>query len=247
MARQPALKKRFVAEIIGSFLLVFIGGGSATSATLLLRSTGQSTTIADLLLVALAHGLAIFIAVMIVGKISGAHINPAVTVGLATIGRFPWDEVMAYVAAQAIGAMAGAGCIFIVFGAVAATVGKLGAPVLATNTGMLQGAAIEALGAAIVVVSLVATSVERHTPTGWVGFSVGMSLTTVLVFISSAVGPSVNPARSFGPYVVDLVFGVRLNWGAYLVTYLCGPLLGGIVGAWLYATVLHLPAAGEQQ
>ena len=247
MARQPALRKRFAAEIIGSFLLVFIGAGSATSATLLLRSAHQPTTIADLLLVALAHGLAFFAAVMIVGRISGAHINPAVTVGLAAIGRFPWDEVIAYVTAQAIGAVVGAACIFIVFGTVAATDGKLGAPVLAAHIGMLQGAAIEALGAAIVVISLVASVLDRRTPVGWWGFSIGMSLTIVLVVISSAVGPSVNPARSFGPYLVDLVFGVRLNWGAYLVTYLFGPLLGGIVGARLYAFLLHLRRAGERQ
>src|SRR5260370_16696586 len=94
---------------------------------------------ADVVLVALAHGFVLFIIVMIVGKVSGAHVNPAVTLGLASIGRFPWEEVIGYVVAQLIGAIAGAAAILIVYGKLAATVGHLGAPALPTNTNLLQG------------------------------------------------------------------------------------------------------------
>lgn len=241
MVRLPTLMERFAAEILGTFLLVFIGGGSAASAALLLHRTHQPSTMADLLLVALAHGLALFIIVMIVGKVSGAHVNPAVTIGLAFIGRFPWEEVVAYVAAQVIGAVIGAGCIFIVFGKLAATVGGLGAPTLATNTSMLQGLVIEGMGAAILVITIVATAVDTRAPIGWAGLAIGLSLAAIIMFMGPATGAAVNPARAFGPYVVDLVFGVRLDWAAFVVTYLVGPLLGGIGGAWLYAYIARLP------
>lgn len=241
MVRQPTFKERIAAEILGTFLLVFIGGGAAASAALLVHRTSQPSTMADLLLVALAHGLALFIIVMIVGKVSGAHVNPAVTIGLASIGRFPWEEVVGYVVGQAAGAVLGAGCIFIVFGKLAATVGELGAPTLATNTSLLQGLVIEGLGAAILIITIVATAVDPRAPVGWAGLSIGLALAAIIMFIGPATGASVNPARSFGPYFVDLFFGVRLDWAAFVVTYLIGPILGGIAGAWLYAYIARLP------
>lgn len=241
VVRQPTLSQRFAAEILGTTLLVFIGGGSATSATLLLHQTHLLPATTDLLLVALGHGLALFIVVMIAGKISGAHVNPAVTLGLAVIGRFPWNEVAVYLAGQVIGAVIGAGTIFVVFGRAAATIGHLGAPALAANTSLGQGLVIEALGAAILVITVVAAAVDTRAPAGWAALAIGLALAAILIFISPAAGPSVNPARSFGPYFVDLFFGVRLDWAAYAVAYLFGPLLGGIAGATLYAAIAHVP------
>lgn len=241
MVRLPTLMERFAAEILGTFLLVFIGGGSAASAALLLHRTQQPSTMADLLLVALAHGLALFVIVMIVGKVSGAHVNPAVTLGLAFIGRFPWEEVVAYIVGQIIGAVIGAGCIFIVFGAQAATIGDLGAPMLATNTSLLQGMVIEGLGAAILVITIVATAVDTRAPAGWAGLAIGLSLAAIIMFLGPATGAAVNPARAFGPYFVDLFFGVRLDWAAFVVVYLIGPILGAIGGAWLYTYIARLP------
>src|SRR5262249_35766341 len=151
VARLPTLMERFAAELLGTFLLVFVGGGAASSAALLMHSTGQPQNMANLLLIAFAHGLVLFVIIMIVGKVSGAHVNPAVTLGLASVGRFPWEEVVAYVAAQFIGAIVGAAAILIVFGRLAATVGHLGAPALATNTNLVQGFLSEGLGAFILV------------------------------------------------------------------------------------------------
>src|SRR5260221_6618546 len=175
--------ERFAAELLGTFLLVFIGAGAAASVALLLHSTGQPASMANLLLVALAHGLALFIIVMIVGKVSGAHVNPAVTIGLASIGRFPWEEVIAYLVAQLIGAIAGAAAILIVYGKLAATVGHLGAPALATNTNLLQGFFIEGLGTFILVLTIVATAVDNLAPAGWAGLAVSMSLAAGSLFL----------------------------------------------------------------
>jgi glycerol uptake facilitator protein len=196
---------------------------------------------ADLLLVALAHGLVLFIIIMIVGKVSGAHVNPAVTIGLASVGRFPWEEVIAYVVAQLIGAVAGAAAILIVFGKLAASVGHLGGPSLATNTSLVQGLLIEALGAFILVLTIIATAVDHRAPAGWAGLSIGMALAAVIMFIGPATGATVNPARAFGPDFVDLFFGVNVDWVAYLVCYLVGPLIGGVAACWAYSYVARLP------
>ena len=242
MARQPTLMERFAAELLGTFLLVFVGAGAAASAALLLHRTKQPSTMADVLLVALAHGLVLFIIVMIVGKVSGAHVNPAVTVGLASIGRFPWEEVIGYVVAQLIGAIAGAAAILIVFGKLAATVGHLGAPALATNTNLLQGFFIEGLGTFILVLTIVASAVDNRAPAGWAGLAIGMALAAVILFLGPASGATVNPARALGPDLVSgLFFGVNVDWLAYLICYLAGPLVGGIGACWLYRFVAHLP------
>lgn len=89
-ARPTTQVERFAAETLGTFLLVFIGGGAATLAALLPHNHHYTASAAELLLVALAHGIALFAIVMIVGQISGAHVNPAVTIGLASVGHFDW-------------------------------------------------------------------------------------------------------------------------------------------------------------
>ncbi len=214
MARQPTLMERFAAELLGTFLLVFVGGGAAASATLLLHRTNQPSTMADVVLVALAHGFVLFIIVMIVGKVSGAHVNPTVTIGLASIGRFPWEEVIGYVVAQLIGAIAGAAAILI----------------------------IEGLGTFILVLTIVATAVDSRAPAGWAGLAIGMALAAVILFLGPASGATVNPARALGPDLVSgLFFGVNVDWLAYLICYLAGPLVGGIGACWLYRYVAHLP------
>src|SRR5260221_1595079 len=227
--------ERFAAELLGTCLLVFVGAAAAASAALLLHRTKQPSTMADVLLVALAHGLVLFIIVMIVGKVSGAHVNPAVTIGLASIGRFPWEEVIGYVVAQLIGAIAGAAAILIVYGKLAATVGHLGAPTLATNTNLLQGFFIEGLGTFILVLTIVAPAVDNRAPAGWAGLAIGMALAAVILFLGPASGATVNPARALGPDLVSgLFFGVNVDWLGYLLCYFAGAPRCGFRGRWLF-------------
>src|SRR5258708_20721795 len=215
--------ERFAAELLGTFLLVFVGAGAAASATLLLNRTKQPSTMADVLLVARAHGLVLFIMVMIVGRVAGAHVNPAVTLGLASIGRFPWEEVIGYVVAQLIGAIAGAAAILIVYGKLAATVGHLGAPALATNTNLLQRFFIEGLGTFILVLTIVAAAVDKPAPVGLDGLAIGMALAAVILFLGPASGATVNPARALGPDLASgLFFGASVRWLAHLICFLPG-------------------------
>lgn len=243
MVRTPTYTERILAELIGTFLLVFVGGGTAAAAAIALAHAKQTSTSAsaDLALVALAHGLILFVIVLTVGKVSGAHVNPAVTIGLAAIGRFPWVEVIGYVVGQVIGAVAGAAAILVVYGADAAKIGHLGGPSLAVNTSLLQGFLIEALGAGILVFAIVGTAVDARSPAGWAGLTIGLALGAIIMFLGPASGATVNPARAFGPDIVSVFFGVGVDWLQFVVAYLLGPIVGGIGAAVLYAYIARLP------
>lgn len=242
---QPTLGERCTAEALGAFLLTFVGGGVAADVALLQRNahTGPLPT-SDLLLVALAHGLILFVIVLVFGKISGAHANPAVTIGLATAGQFKWSDVPGYLIAQFVGAIFGALAIMIPFGKDIATAANtyLGRPGLSPNTGLIAGLLGEALGAAILVLAVVATAADNRAPVGWAGLAIGMALTTAIMLIGPATGAAVNPARAFGPDIISVLFGAKgVDWVAYIVCYLIGPILGGAGVAWLYARISRLP------
>lgn len=244
---QPTLGERCMAELVGTFLLTFVGGGVVADAALLQRNThsGPLPT-SDLVLVALAHGLILFVIVMVAGRISGAHVNPAVTLSLATIGQFKWSDVPGYLISQVVGSVLGALAIMIPFGRDIASVGYLGRPSLATNTSLIAGLFSEALGAAILVITIVATAADRRAPAGWAGLAIGMALAAAIMIVGPATGAAVNPARAFGPDVVSIFFGAKsVDWVAYLVCYLVGPILGGVGAAWLYSRMSHLPRMGK--
>jgi len=243
VVRTPTYTERILAELIGTFLLTFVGGGTAAAAAIALAHAKQTSTSAsaDLVLVALAHGLILFIIVLTIGKVSGAHVNPAITIGLAAIGRFPWTEVIGYLVGQIIGAVAGAAATLIVYGADAAKIGHLGGPALAVNTSLLQGFLIEGIGAGILVFAVVGTAVDARSPAGWAGLTIGLALGAIIMFLGPASGATVNPARAFGPDLVSVFFGVSVDWVQFIVAYLLGPIVGGIGAAALYAYVAHLP------
>lgn len=242
---QPTLGERCMAELMGAFLLTFVGGGVAGDIALLHRNAGAGPMpTSDLLLVALAHGLILFVIVLIFGKISGAHANPAVTLGLASTSQFRWSDVPGYLIAQFVGGILGALAIMIPFGRDIATIGHLGRPELAPNTSLIAGLLAEALGAAILVLAVIATAADRRAPEGWAGMTIGLALGSAIMLIGPATGAAVNPARAFGPDIVSIFFGAPpVNWVAFIVCYLIGPILGGIGVAWLYARVSRLPRA----
>ena len=129
-----------------------------------------------LLVAALAHGLALVVIVNTMGRISGAHVNPAVTLGLASIGRFPWRHVPEYIAAQFIGAFVAAGAILAIFGTKVITASV---PTLSRGINGWQGLLAEALGAFILIFAVVATAGDNRykLPEGWAGLVIGLALT----------------------------------------------------------------------
>lgn len=241
MSRQPTLVERYLAEVVGAFLLIFVGGGTGASAGIIAAATKQPVTLPWMLAIALAHGLILFVIVLTLGKISGAHVNPAVTIGLASAGRFPWTDVIGYVVSQVIGGVIGAFAILMVYGVDAAKIGGLGAPSLASGVGIWQGLAGEALGAFILVFAIAGTAADSRTPAGWAGLTIGLSLAAAIIFIGPETGAAVNPARAFGPMLADVFYGVKVNWLDFLVCYLLGPIIGGVAAANLYVYIAKPP------
>jgi glycerol uptake facilitator protein len=234
VSRQPTLVERYLAEVVGTFLLTFVGGGAAAAAAILATNTKTPVTMPVVLGVALAHGLILFVIVATLGKISGAHVNPSVTIGLASSGKFPWTDVTGYIVSQFIGATIGAFAILIVLGVEGAKIGHLGAPALASGVGLLQGFGAEALGAFILNFAINGTAADSRTPAGWAGLAIGMALASAILFVGPVTGATVNPARAFGPLFADMFYGVSVDWMAFLICYLVGPIVGGVAAATLY-------------
>jgi len=223
------LGKRVAAEAIGTFWLVFGGCGSAVIAA------GFPDVGIGLLGVSLAFGLTVLTMAYAIGHISGCHLNPAVTVGLWSGGRFPARDIVPYVVAQVVGAVVAAGLLFVIASGNPAY--DLATNGLAANGfgdgspghyGMHAALAIEiVLTAMFLVVILGAT--DGRAPAGFAPIAIGLCLTLIHLISIPVTNTSVNPARSTGPALI--VGGLALQ---QLWLFWVAPLLGGAVGGVLY-------------
>lgn len=244
MAQQPttrdpnlALGQRCAAEALGAFLLVLFHAGSSALVKLHGHTTASSLSVSDLLFLGLVKGGSLFFIIMALGKISGAHVNPAITLALASIKRFPWREVLPYIAMQVLGAILGAASLLVLFGVPGATVGHLGAPSLPPQIGPWHGMLIEALGTFVLMLTIRSTAEDRRAPAGWAGLAIPAALGSVVLLMEPLTGASVNPARAFGPDILVIFFGVQVKWLDYLVAYALGPLLGALAAVVLYRAI----------
>jgi glycerol uptake facilitator protein len=244
----------FLAEAVGTMILVVLGDGVVANVSLA-RSKGQH---GGWIVIATGWGVAVATAVYAVGRISGAHLNPAVTLGLASVGSFPWAQAPGYVAAQMIGAMAGAAIVWLAYlphwiGTTDPDV-KLG--VFATAPAIRHTAAnfaCEVIGTAVLVFGVVAIAANAQTlaTPGDVDLSVVFSrglqplLVGVLVLgiglsLGGPTGYAINPARDLGPRIAHALLPIPgkrdSDWG-YAWIPVAAPLVGGVLGAWIYAVV----------
>ena len=234
-----SLLRRLLAEFVGTGLLVLFGAGSVVAA---LTINGGRLDYAGLGIIALAFGLVVALVIYAVGTTSGAHINPAVTVALAAARRFSWAEVAPYVVAQLLGAFTGAMLIVAYVGSRATDLGSVGLTALGPGVNGLQGIVAEALGTFLLVFTIMAVAVDERAPAGWAGFLIGLAVATEIMLIGPFTGGSVNPARSFGPYLVNQIFGGSTPWSEFYV-YIVGPLVGGVAGALCYEALVRPGAA----
>lgn len=233
--------QRYAGEFLGTALLVLFHGGAAASLRLALHASHALKSAPDVLYLGLADALSLFLIIMVVGKISGVLINPAITLGLASSGRFPRNEIAPYLIAQFAGAILGALGVLLVFGHEGASIGHVGAVALGSNVGLVQGLLVEALGAFILVLTISATAEDPRSPSGWAPFAIGMALGAIVLLLEPVTGGAVNPARAFGPDLVAALSGVEVNWLDYLAVYLVGPILGAIAAAHLYRVLSAQP------
>src|SRR5712664_3749115 len=151
-----SIRQRFLAEVLGTAALVLVGPGSVIATLTLAGKAVPAVTEADLLAISFAFGFNITALVYAIGKVSGCHINPAVTFALAVTKRFPWKEVPVYWAAQYVGAIIGAFAIWGVFGTNAVTfgMGQTHFAADASSNYFLQAALAEALGTGLLIFAI---------------------------------------------------------------------------------------------
>jgi glycerol uptake facilitator protein len=227
------LTRRVLAELIGTALLVFFGAGSVVAA--IIAGDGR-LDYAGLGVIGLAFGLVIAVVMYAFGTTSGAHINPAVSIALAAARRFPWRDVPAYIAAQLVGAVLGALLIVAVYGRRATEIGGVGLTALSPGAGYLKGVAAEALATFLLLLAFMALAVDRRAPPGPVGLVVGFAVSTGIFVIGPVTGGSLNPARTFGPYVVNSLFHGFTPWREFWV-YVAGPVIGAVLATLAYVAV----------
>jgi glycerol uptake facilitator protein len=234
---EPTPLQQLAAEMIGTALLVFVGVG-AVPATLIVNGDAPFT-MADLGMISLAFGTVVLATVYALGHISGNHINPAVTLGLAVTGKFPWSRVPAYIAAQLVGATIGAAAILAVLGPRASEVG-LGVAAFGDGVGVAQAFAAEFVGT-FVLVFTVFGAVHRKSASGFAGVAIGLVVFAVIIPVAPATSAAINPARTVGPMIVQALAGGSVQW-AQLPVYLLAQLLAGAAAAIAYTLVSRTPA-----
>ena len=206
-----------LAELIGTFTLVFIGAGAGALAA----SNGGG-----IVAVALAHGVALMVIVYAWGAVSGAHVNPAVTFGLALAGKIDWMKAAWYWIAQFLGAALAAYLLAYLVGVgtgLGATTGSL------TATDPLKTMIVEAVLTFFLVTAVFGTAVAGRNGNA-AGLAIGFVLLMDILMGGALTGASMNPARTFGPALATGDF-------SYLWMYLVGPLLGGAAAALVYDRV----------
>ena len=217
MAR-PTLARRCLAEGLATFALVFAGCG----AIVLDSERGGSLGATG---VAAAFGLVIMAMIYATGHLSGAHLNPAVSVAFGASRHFPWREAAAYVPAQLAGAVAGAALLRIVWHG---TPADLGATVPSVGSG--SAIVYEAVMTGFLMFVIMAVATDTRAIGAAAAIAIGGTVALDSLFGGGVTGASMNPARSFGP---ALVAG---EWRQFWI-YLAGPLLGAFAAAWAYELV----------
>jgi MIP family channel proteins len=218
-----------IAEAVGTFVLVLAITSAAVAATLARPLAGAPY---GSLAVPAAGGLALAVLAASLGHISGAHLNPAVTLGLAASRRFPWAYVPAYTAAQFTGAIGAAAVTWALYGQQARTMASLGATYPAAEVSAARVCAAEGVVSFVLVLVIISVATDSRVPRGVAALAIGAALAAAIVISGPVSGAGVNPARAIGPMILT---GRFTDWWAYLTA----PLIGGTLAVTLYDRILR--------
>lgn len=230
-----SMPQRALAEVLGTAALVLVGPGSVIATLTLAGKATPAVTEADLLGISFAFGLIITALVYALGGVSGCHINPAVTFALAATKRFPWKEAPVYWGAQYAGAILGAFGIWAVFGPNAVTfgMGQTHFAADASTSYYLQAAVAEFLGTGLLLLAIMGI-VDSKSPTQLAGIVIGGAVVGIILVFGPVTGASLNPARAFGPQLVEAIAGGATFWTQYVPVYLVPGLLGAAAATFAY-------------
>ncbi|MBA3498436.1 MAG: aquaporin [Gemmatimonadales bacterium] len=222
----PSLLRRSLAELLGTFALVFIGVGSVASKYYPDADYG-------ILGIAIAHAVVLSVMITATMAVSGGHLNPAVTLGLLVARRTTARTAAAYIVAQLAGGVLGALAVKAIFPIGVTRPIALGTPAIAGNVTLSQAIGLEAVLTFFLVSAVFGTCVNSEAPKVG-GFGVGLVLLFDILVGGPLTGAAMNPARAFGP---ALVAGQWVAHGVYWI----GPILGSLAAALLWEHVLLPP------
>ncbi|MEK6278372.1 MAG: MIP/aquaporin family protein [Actinomycetota bacterium] len=219
----------YIAELVGTFFLVFF----VTSVVTLFVATGNQAQFgSDWAVVGLVHAFLLFGLIMIFGGVSGGHFNPAITLAVAAVRRIDPIDAVVYILAQLSGAVLGA----LATKGLLLDEGRAGhygaVQVSDLLGGNFQGFIVEGIGTLILVLAVLAVALGTRAAKEWAPLAIGTTLSFAVMVTGPLTGGSLNPARWFGPALVDNTFG-----GVW--PYLLGPLVAAIVGAALFRFVIE--------
>lgn len=238
-----SLTSRSIAEGVGTLLLVYFGAGAAAITLMVAAGTepatpfnigiGQLGGLADWFAIGISFGIVIAAVIYALGRVSGAHINPAVTIALWATKRFPAGDAVAYILAQCVGAAIGSLLFFLTVGMDAVTIGGLGATAPFFGIGYGQAILVEAIATFVLMLVIMGVAVDSRAPTGFAGLIIGLTVAGMITATGNIAGASLNPARTFGPYLMDSLLGGSNLW-AFFPIYIIGPVAGAVIAAVFY-------------
>ena len=217
--------KKYFAECVGTFVLTFLGCGTA-------MFLGCGTP-AGVVGTAIAFGLAVVAMAYTIGEISGCHINPAITLGVALSGRMSWKDACGYWVGQVIGGILAGAVLLLLTKVVAAPdlTGGLGSNGVANAGGVGGAFLVEVIATFLFVLVVLGTTDAKYGAGKPAGLAIGLSLILIHLMCINLTGTSVNPARSIGPAIFAGGQALKDVW-----VFICAPLVGGALSAicWKY-------------
>jgi MIP family channel proteins len=228
-----ATTRALLAEVVGTFFFFTIGAGA-----ILADASGGGSGLVG---IALAHGLALAVAVSIFGPTSGAHFNPAVSLALALGGAFRWDRLIPYWIAQLGGGVLAGVVLLAAFPEKARALTHLGTPSVAPGVSDPAAVLVEGVLTSFLALAVFGTAVSPTAPR-IAGFGIGLTVLVDILAGGPITGAAMNPARFFGTAIPALFFD---HWWVYVV----GPLAGGAAGGllWRYAFAPTVAAVSTQR
>jgi glycerol uptake facilitator protein len=241
------LRAELLAEFLGTMVLVLFGDGVVAMVTLFGTGAPGEVIKGGFTNVTFAWGLGVTMGLYVAGRVSGAHINPAVTLALAVFRGFPWRKVLPYSLAQTAGGFTAAALVFWnyrpafqKFDPLLEHTAGIFATFPAFPAAPMAGLFDQVLGTALLLLLVLAIVDERNQPlgSGLTPVAVGLVVVAIGMSFGGMHGYAINPARDFGPRLFTVLAGFRNNGltdGSYVFWVpIVGPLVGGVLGAWVY-------------
>ncbi len=222
--------QKYMAELLGTFVLVFVGCGTVVLAGNALDNTG----------IALAFGIAVMTMVYAIGHISGCHINPAITIAMAIHGKIRSKDTLMYIIFQCVGAILGAGVLLMVASDMSGYaldingLGQNGWGEGYNNEVGMAGAFTAELVLTMIFLLVIFGATSKAAPSGFSGIAIGFALTMIHLVSIPVTGTSVNPARSLGPAIFVGGTAIEQLW-----LFWAAPILGAIIAALIWRFVLE--------